>query len=261
MVVTELHIYPVKGLRGIRVTKAKLTERGFERDRRWMLVDNDGLFISQRTHPKLARFSTKFSEEGDLIINYDTESIVLTSRDVTEVVIEVSMWDKCFMGHLLSDTINNWWKMNLDSDVRMVYMTDDDIRIKEYGDKDTQLSYADGYPYLIIGTESLAYLNSKLDTSVPMNRFRPNIVVKTTTPHIEDDWSELSIGDQLLNIVKPCARCTVVTVDQLSGKKGIEPLRTLATYRKVGNKVNFGVNAVAITGGIISIGDRVSSTT
>jgi uncharacterized protein YcbX len=120
-----------------------------------------------------------------------------------------------------------------------------------------RVSFADGFPFLLISEESLADLNGRLAVPLPMNRFRPNLVVAGCEPYAEDGWKEIRIGDVKLRVVKPCERCLVTTTDQATGERGKEPLRTLATYRKVGNDVMFGQNVVHENTGELRVGDAV----
>ena len=261
MTVKDIFLYPVKGLKGIRVDSAKLTNRGFEHDRRFMLVDESGYFLSQRTHPQLATYTTTLLSDGAVTVSKGDQKLDITFADVTDTVIEAGMFEHVFPVHVLANSVNQWWSAQLSQAVRMVAMTAADIRIKNYvGDGDsTELSMADGYPFLVVGTASLQLLNSKLDDPVPMERFRPSIVINTETPHVEDSWKHISIGTEQFYIVKPCARCQVITIDQQTGIKTKEPLRTLSTYQKVNNNVNFGANAVGNSEGFISVGDTVNT--
>lgn len=261
MTIKELIIYPVKGLKGINVESANLTVRGFEHDRRYMLIDESGYFLSQRSHPELATFHTQLTAEGHLIVSVGEYKLVVTQDDITDRVVEAGIFEHLFPVHLLSEKINNWWTQLLGISVNMVAQTQSDTRIKYYigdGDK-TELSLADGYPYLIAGTASLSQLNDKLTVPLPLDRFRANIIVYTEEPHVEDTWKYINVGDnEKMYVVKPCARCQVITIDQSTGAKGKEPLVTLAKYRKEGNKINFGANAIALTTGSISVGDVIS---
>jgi len=260
MVISDLYIYPVKGLQGIKVSSGTLTERGFELDRRWMLTDKNGKFISQREYPLLASYATKIGENDEVLISKDDCNLNMSIADVSDKIKTVSMWDKNFDVHIASDRICEWWTQQLGRDTLAVYMKDEDIRIKEYkgqGDR-TELSMADGYPYLILGTASLKELNRKLLSPISIDRFRANIIVDTDIAHIEDTWKYIQVGNQKLYVVKPCARCQVISIDQKNGMKHKEPIPTLATYRKRDNKVNFGVNTISLTKGKIKVGDKLT---
>lgn len=260
LTVNNLNLYPVKGLRGVSVPSSKLTERGFEHDRRWMLIDSDNYFLSQRTHKELATYSSSLDQKtGTIIIEKGGSSLHISETEVSDTRIEVGVFEHRFLAHLAKPCINKWWSEQLDEHVRMVYMSEDDIRIKSYNDasSSTEVSFADGYPYLLLGTASVKKLNDKLEAEVRIDRFRANIIVETQTPHIEDTWGNLKIGSEYMNAVKKCARCSVINIDQRSGSFSKEPLATLNSYRKEGKKVNFGLNLVSISEGTISLGDRV----
>ena len=256
----EIWIYPVKGMQGIKVASAQLTPLGLQYDRRYMLVDANGKFISQRTHPQLATLST--SLQGDVVTLSDgREQVELSPAIVTTTQVASSMWEHKFTVHLLPGTTSAKVSAMIGDTVRVAYLTDEDIRIKHYiGDGDsTRLSLADGYPYLLAGTSSLDKLNSKLTSPVPMDRFRANLIIETTEPHIEDKLGHFTVGGQSMYVVKPCARCQVITIDQRTGAGGKEPTATLAKYRKEGNKINFGANAVANSDGVVRVGDEVTA--
>lgn len=136
-------------------------------------------------------------------------------------------------------------------------MDDDNIRPLRSGREGEIVSFADGYPLLLTGTASLDNLNSKLDTPIEIDRFRTNIHLKTIVPFEEENWQRIKISDVVFRVAKKCARCHVINIDQHSGKALKEPLRTLSTYRKEGNKVNFGMNLIPETHGIIHEGDSV----
>ena len=159
----------------------------------------------------------------------------------------------------MSNEANGWFSDNLQENVRLVKMEAKDIRFKKLvkGPEKVKVSFADGYPYLILGTASLEKLNEKISEPVKMNRFRPNIVLETRNAHEEDDWESIEIGGASFMVIKACARCPVVTVDQSSGEKSKEPLKTLATYRRKDNMVYFGANAISLDNTVINIGDKV----
>ena len=237
---------------------AKAMERGFENDRRYMLVDKTNKFISQRTHAKITRICPVIID-GQMEVSFQDRCLQFLLDSQTEERIKVSLFEHTLDATLMDRLINSWFSEVLEEEVRLVKMTTQDVRVKELKNdlNQTEVSFADGYPYLIAGTRSLDTLNEKLDNPVPMDRFRPNIVVETEVAHAEDSWGALRVGSSLMHVIKPCARCPVVTVDQESGVKSKEPLKTLANYRKKENKVFFGANAICSKEGKISIGDEV----
>ena len=228
--ILAIKIYPIKSFRGISLTSALAMNAGFEFDRRWMLIDENNRFISQREFPILAQFITKI-ENNQLSVSYKG-SIVSFDTDLTMVrEFSAKVWDDEALVQEINLDVSDWFS-------------------------DIPVSLADGYPYLIIGDKSLEFLNSKLEKPVTMNQFRPNIVIKTEYPHQEDDLEIITIGDVKFSNIKPCGRCMMVNTNQNNSIIGKEPLKTLATYRKSGNSVNFGVNYRCIQSGNISLKDQ-----
>lgn len=247
-------------MKGCELEKAKTLERGFENDRRYMLIDNENVFISQRTHPTLAMIIPTIIGE-DMNVTYGESQFQFSLSTVSEKRVKVSLFEHTLDATIVNEKANEWFSEVLNMPVRLVKMTDADIRVKalKKAQKQTEVSFADGYPYLIAGTRSLVELNERLEQPVLMDRFRPNIIVETEVAHEEDSWEEVHIGTSKMHVIKPCARCPVITVDQESGIKAKEPLKTLATYRKENNMIYFGSNAICRQEGEISIGDEVIS--
>ena len=250
MTIQELYLYPIKSLSGIKVNSATLDARGFEYDRRWMVVDEDGVFISQRKYPVLA--SIQVALKGELLHLYTqndpTGTHIPLAPENGQSRLQVKVWD--FVCNAVDgfDAANIWLSQQLSMKCRLVYMPKDIKRwIKNPKvPKGSILSFADGYPYLIIGSASLAHLNKKLDEPISMRRFRPNIVVHTNVPHEEDLWQSIGTGHSTFKLIKSCKRCIMVNVDPLTSITHKEPLRTLSSYRMKDNKVHFGMNAIWI---------------
>ncbi|MFM8370766.1 MAG: MOSC domain-containing protein [Bacteroidota bacterium] len=248
--ISEIWIYPVKSLGGVRVTEAVAERRGLQHDRRWMLVDESGQFITQRELPGMALLQPSFGS-GCLTISHKqfTNHRIDIPLDITGFSpekIRTKVWSNSVSALTMPGEINQWFSEMLGAEVRLVYMPDSSRRRADgrYAPAGQLVSFADGFPYLIIGAEALEALNRKLTDPVPMNRFRPNLVFTGGNPHDEDEWTNIRIGAQPFRCVKPCARCVMITTDQLTAQKSAEPLKTLAQYRKRGNKVLFGQNMV-----------------
>jgi uncharacterized protein YcbX len=263
---SEIWVYPVKSLGGIQLQESKVTDRGLELDRRWLLVDDDGRFLSQREHPELALFKPEIVGEF-LRITQSThlESIDISLRPVFsdgETKIKVTVWDDTIDAFEVSQTATNWFTKQLGVSVRLVYMPQESERKLDpnYAITGAEInSFSDGYPFLIIGQASLDDLNRRLEVKIPMNRFRPNFVFANGEAFEEDTWREFSIGNVSFVGVKPCDRCIMTTVDQEKGVvSGKDPLKTLAKYRNFGNKVLFGQNVIGLGLGAVVIGDSVS---
>ncbi len=259
--VSGLFIYPIKSLGGISLSEAEVLERGFKYDRRWMLVDAEGMFITQRTYPQLALLRISLEPEGLLVfhVNQPEENLKVPFAAVAVEKKRIIIWDDEVEADLLSHEYGDWFSKFLGFRVDLVKMPDLGVRPVDprYSEKDENVSFADGMPYLIIGEESLKDLNERLDEPVPMNRFRPNIVFSGGQAFEEDKWSYLDIGDVKFKGVKPCARCVLTTVNQDTGVTGKEPLKTLAGYRNFENKVLFGQNALALGPGMVRVGDEI----
>ncbi|HSC55472.1 MAG TPA: MOSC N-terminal beta barrel domain-containing protein [Phnomibacter sp.] len=257
--ISELWLYPVKSLGGIAMDEAKLLPKGFEHDRRWMLIDENNACITQRVFPQLALFKLSFHEIGFVITCRDVK-IILPIGLYEQEEIMAQIWDDTVEVFEVSAAHSAWFSSILKMPCRLVYFPDSKPRPvdPDYAKRQEQVSLADAFPMLIIGQSSLDDLNSRLDVAVPMNRFRPNIVFTGGAAFEEDGWIQIEMGANVLNVVKPCARCVLTTVDQDTAEKGLEPLATLSSYRKQGNKVMFGQNVLPVTiEHSIRIGDAI----
>ncbi|MCP5206820.1 MAG: MOSC domain-containing protein [Hahellaceae bacterium] len=258
MKVTALNIYPVKSFRGIAVSRSSIDEFGLERDRRWMLVDGEGKFVSQRRHPRMALLQAFLSDAGEVCIAVEGNIYSLIPDPGLQV--EVTVWsDTCLAWQNADPTVDDRISSFLGLQVKLVYMPDDTFRQvdRHYFPGDQRVGFTDGYPILLLNEASLRDLNRRLPHEVGMDRFRGNIVVDTDLPYVEDDWKKIQIGEVMLAVVKPCSRCVMTTVDSATGVKGSEPLKTLSGYRKTELGVIFGQNMVQLNAGVISVGDTV----
>jgi len=261
LVVSELHIYPVKSLGGISVPSATLTDRGFEYDRRWMLVDGNHRFLSQRELPQMALLQVQLQEQGLIIRhkNSDQASLRIPFEPVGESCM-VSIWEDECSARWVSSQADEWLSQMLSFPCRLVYMPDSSRRLvdDQYAHHQEVTSFSDAFPLLLIGQASLDDLNKKLASPLPMDRFRPNIVFTGGEPYQEDSMEHFQIAGISFFGVKPCARCVITTVDQLTANKGKEPLRTLNGYRSRNNKIYFGQNLLFNGVGKISVNDAIS---
>lgn len=236
--VTHLYVYPIKSLAGIALDEVALTSRGFRHDREWMLVDSNNRFISQREIPELAKFIPCI-ENNLLKVSYDQTCISIDLNYKPELKLNTTVWDDTVYAETQDPKVNQWFSTHLKTSVRLVRKTKENPRgVKNH--PDTNINFADGSQFLIIGEASLHDLNSRLDQDIPINRFRPNIVVNTSNPYAEDEWNEISIGRHHFISTKLCSRCIIINTDQHTSKVYKEPLKTLSTYRKWNNKVYFG---------------------
>jgi uncharacterized protein YcbX len=261
---SEIWIYPLKSLAGIRLENATVEAKGLRYDRRWMLIDTNGVAMTQRVYPEMALFKPHFQDEKIAVTFTKAQKSNATVEfsmaiPQSDEWIRASVWDDEVQVREVDPEISEWFSHHLRSICRLVAFPEENPRHvdPDYSVNDEQVSLADAYPFLIIGQGSLDDLNAKLTEAVPMNRFRPNFVFSGGEPFIEDQWRNLSIGNIPFVAVKKSDRCVLTTVNQETAQKGSEPLRTLSTYRKVGNKVHFGQNLVALAEGKIRVGDTV----
>lgn len=262
---SEIWVYPVKSLGGISLQKSKVTDRGLELDRRWLLIDEDSRFLSQRENPKLALFRPEVAGDNlrithkELLESIDVPLLADFTDETTK--IEVTVWEDTIVAFEVNPVISEWFTRLLKFSVRLVYMPDASERKvdPDYAISGEEItSFADAYPFLIIGQSSLDDLNERLEVKVPMNRFRPNFVFTNGAAFEEDFWREFTIGNLSFVGVKRCDRCLITTVDQEKGIfSGKNPLKTLAKYRNFGNKVLFGQNVIGLGLGTVSIGDKI----
>jgi hypothetical protein len=259
MALSEIWIYPVKSLAGIRLQSANIFPKGLENDRRFMLVDEDGKFITQRVLPTLSRF--RVSIDQNLNINFDQEHIhIPLNPPVRGAGKAVQIWNDTVTAHEVDPLTSAWFSEHLKQKCQLVFFPEVNSRPVDarYQVNHEQVSLADAYPFLIIGQSSLNDLNTRLQDPVNINRFRPNFVFTGGLPYEEDSWRNFTIGSNRFVGVKPCDRCVMTTIDPETGEKGKEPLKTLATYRSRDNKIYFGQNLVAVDHTTVSVGDRIT---
>ncbi|MBM4171930.1 MAG: MOSC domain-containing protein [Ignavibacteria bacterium] len=255
---TEIKIYPVKSLGGISLTESEVTSRGFKYDRRWLLVDENGKFITQRTYPLMSHINVEIKEKKLVFSNKHTnESLSISLKPEYNEQKEVIIWNDKVVAEYVDKNADEWFSEMLKVKCSLVYMPENTNRFvdSKYAHNNEIVSFADAYPFMIIGQESLNDLNNKLEEKIPMDRFRPNLVFCGGEPFDEDKWKSFKIREIRFYPVKPCSRCVVTTIDQNTGIKNVEPLRTLATYRTINNKVMFGQNLLHKGAGIIKVGD------
>ncbi len=258
--ISEINIYPVKSLSGISLQSAEVEECGLKYDRRWVLVDETNTFFTQRDFPEMALIKVVIEKDG-LYIQHKQKSIdpLKVPFDFEHSTKEqIVIWDDTVVGEFYNKTIDGWFSDVLGIKCHLVKMPATTKRFvdKNYAENKI-VSFADAFPFLIIGQASLDNLNSRMTKPLPMNRFRTNFVFSGGNPFDEDRWEKIKIGDVVFDVVKPCARCVITTVNQDTSVKGNEPLSTLATFRNVNGKVLFGQNMVAEKGGKFDITSKI----
>ena len=252
--------YPIKGCRGFDVPASQVRRMGLEHDRRMMVVTPDGGFLTQREHPRLALVTPTMKNQAVTLSAPNFESIQFTVRS-TGTPFPVNIWSSIGVDAIdQGDEAAAWFSDWLGSSVRLVHIADGFKRKlnPNYAvNSDDHTGFADGYPILIISEGSLQDLNSRLDSPVPMNRFRPNLVVKGCEPFAEDSWKRIRIGTVEMALVKVCPRCVVTTIDKETLAKSKEPLRTLEKFRRHELGAIFGMNTIPLNEGSIETGMSV----
>jgi hypothetical protein len=259
--ITNIFIYPIKGLAGIELTEAQVMHRGLEHDRRMMLVDKNGLFLSQRTITEMALFKVKLVE-GGYEVTYKDQVVAININNYTGNGVEVTVWDDSLTCFEVSESYSAWFSKMTGQKLRLVTMTDESNRVKELkvSPYRSEVSLADGYPFLLLGSASMDKLNTRMGKDIAIERFRANIIISTTDAHEEDEPMDLATKNGVqFRVIKPCARCQVVNIDPKNATVSKEVLSELSKYRKEGNKVNFGANMIAINLGKIAVGDVLSN--
>lgn len=257
---STLTYYPIKACRGFDVTASNIQRMGLEHDRRMMVITPDGGFLTQREYPRLALVTPMLKNEAVTLSAPDFESIHFNIQS-TGTPMPVDIWSSTGVEAIdQGDEAAMWFSDWLGTSVRLVHIANGFKRKlnPNYAiNADDHTGFADGYPILIISEGSLQDLNSRLDSALPMNRFRPNLVVKGCAPFAEDTWKRIRIGDVEMALVKPCPRCVVTTIDKDTLTKSKEPLKTLNAYRKHELGAIFGMNTIPLNEGKVEIGMEV----
>ncbi len=265
--ITEINIYPVKSLRGMTVDNWPIDTFGLYLDRRWMLIDEQNRFLTQRQEARMALVDVTLSNEGLQLDVTGMDSCQVPLQPQTSERVEVRVWNDQVSAQLVDPAIDEWFSRFLKRRCRLVFMPGDTTRLIDQDFKISQhdqVGFADGFPFLLISEASLNDLNERLmqkgETAVPMHRFRPNLVISGCSPYEEDGWNTVHIGGTRFHVVKPCSRCIIPTINRDTAEKGNEPVRTLMEYRKRYNKIYFGQNLVhdCQPGSRITTGDKLT---
>jgi uncharacterized protein YcbX len=258
-VLAALTLYPIKSAAGIPVRSWPVDDFGLRYDRRWMVVDQAGGHVTQRTHPRLALVRPAFDGDTLRVTAPGLPPLILPLEPAGAPSTMVFVWGDACAAQEMGAAAAAWFTRFLGDRCSLVYMPATTVRPADpaYAPPGVRVSFADAFPFLLIAEESLAELNRRLPAPVPMNRFRPNLVVAGGEPYIEDRLSAFRIGPLELRAVKPCDRCVITTTDQATAERGPEPLRTLAAYRKLDGKVLFGQNVVHQAPGRLTVGQRL----
>lgn len=256
---SDIIIYPVKSLAGIHLNRWQVIETGFQYDRKWMLIDNQGQFLSQRRLPKMALIKTTLTDNQLILSAPEQQDLVLALAPIDGEVIVSTIWHDQCNARWVSAEADLWFSGFLGMDCRLVYLPDEIIRPVDtrYALSTDQVAFSDGFPFLLVAENSLLDLNQAMQLNLTMNRFRPNLVIAGCPAYAEDSWREIRIAGIDFRLPKPCSRCAVPTIDPETAQVGKEPLTTLNRLRKWQNKVYFGQNAIHNQCGTLSVGDSV----
>ncbi|MEV4233057.1 MOSC N-terminal beta barrel domain-containing protein [Streptomyces bobili] len=264
----SIHVHPVKAFRGQSPREAVVEPWGLAGDRRWALIDDGGKVVTQRQQPRLACAAAELLPGGGVRLSAPGLEPLTVSVPQPVGTVSLQMFHDKVEGVLADDAAHTWCSTYLGADVRLLHMDDPASRRPvdpDYGRPGETVTFADGYPLLVTSAASLDALNSLIargghaaEGPLPMNRFRPNLVVGGTQAWAEDGWSHLTIGEVAFRVAKTCGRCVVTTTDQSTAERGREPLHTLGRHRRLGGKLVFGQNLVPLSGGTVRIGDPVA---
>ena len=255
-ILAEIHIYPIKSCGGISLQTVEVGPKGPHLDRRWMLVSKEGRFISQREHPSLALVAVRL-EKQHLFVNTPNGAEIKIPISNEGPDANVTVWKSDVLAKDQGNEAAQFFSDYLGRTCHLVFFPDQSKRQvdQQYAkNPDDEVGFADGFPFLLISNGSLDTLCQKIGTSLLMNRFRPNLVITNCSPFAEDTWQTIKIGPISFLVAKPCSRCTITTIDQETGLKGVEPLQTLATFRKEDKKILFGQNLVHKNSGFLNVG-------
>lgn len=260
MILTDLYLYPIKSCAALPLDEATVEPRGLSGDRRWMIVDGDGRFLTGRQFPQLTLLQARPDEGGLALTAPGQPTIHVDAPRPEHTTVEV--WKESVAATPAAAEANAWISEYLGTTVRLVYMDDSVFRPVDPGRarEGDIVGFADSYPLMLLGQASLDLLNTRLDTPVFMTRFRPNFVVDTSEPHAEDAWSRIAIGEVEFDVAKDCTRCNFVNVDPATGRKSHDgqPLKTLTAYRRFDEGVTFGRHLIPRSSGVVRRGDALT---
>ncbi|NEB82162.1 MOSC domain-containing protein [Streptomyces sp. SID14478] len=265
---SSIHVHPLKAVRGHAPHEAVVEPWGLAGDRRWVLVDTTNKIVTQRPHPRLALAAAEQLPGGGVRLSAPGMDPLDVEVPEPVVTTTIEVWKDKVEAILADPAAHAWWSAYLESDVRLLHLDDPATRRPldpQYARPGETVSFADGYPLLVTTHSSLDALNSLIaqgdhadEGPLPMNRFRPNVVVSGTAPWAEDDWSRIAMGEVTFRVAKKSGRCVVTTTDQETAERGKEPLRTLARHRRFGDQLCFGTNLVPESPGSVRVGDPVT---
>ena len=259
--ISEIRVYPIKSCAGVSVDSATLEARGLSWDRRYMLVDVGGRFLTQREHPRMTPIRVQRNSNGWSVHTSEQETLEIPESLPDGLERSVRIWNDQIDVTVARQRFNEWFTMALGLPCELVQMKDKHVRpIKSrYGKPGDSVSFADGAPVLLTSEASLAELNRRLERPLPMIRFRPNLVATAERAFAEDGWRRIRVGEAELDVEWACTRCIVTTIDTVTGEKELEgePIRTLKSFRGSSEGVMFGQNLIPRRLGTVRVGDSI----
>ncbi|MBC8210222.1 MAG: MOSC N-terminal beta barrel domain-containing protein [Gammaproteobacteria bacterium] len=256
----SLHIYPIKSCQGIDCEQVELTRTGFQYDRHWMLVDQQGQFLTQRQHPQMARIKPRITDNSLLISADDCVPLEIPLESPARQRLPVKIWNDQCSAALVSTAASEWFSAVLNHPCELVYLPDSEPRRVDpaYAHAQQTVGFADGFPLLIITQASAELLAQKLDEDIDINRFRANIVIDGCTAHAEDSWSAITLNNIQIDLVKPCSRCVIPSINQHTAESHPSLLKALAGYRRRDGKIYVGQNGLHQSTGTLHKGAVVT---
>lgn len=256
--ISELYIYPVKSCRGIKLNTSEVELFGLKHDRRWMLVDPEGVMLTLRKLSRMCLIQPELTLSGICLSAISMQDLMVDIPNQNKTR-KVNVWDDIVDAYDAGDEASTWLSIFLKTECRLVYFPDNGFRQVDqtYAQKGDKTAFSDGFPLLLISQASLDDLNQRMESPITIHRFRPNIVIEGCVPFAEDLWKKIRIGNIVFRLVKPCSRCVIPSINIETAEKENEPTRTLASYRRRENKIYFGQNVIAEGEGVIKIGMAV----
>ncbi len=260
LILSDIYIYPVKSLAGIKVATWEVSGKGLLHDRKWMLIDSDNQFLSQRRLPKMTLIKTEIIDDTLILSTASSGKISLPLNPDNGDDINTTIWKDQCLAKTTNLEVDQWVSNFLEIDCKLVYQPENIVRPvdPDYATDTDKVNFSDGFPFLIVSDASLTALNKEMELPLPMQRFRPNLVISNCEPYTEDSWRKIQINDICFRLPKACSRCSVPTIDTKTAQTNKEPLTTLSRLRRWNNKVFFGQNALHDISGELSVGNSVS---
>lgn len=258
--VGAIFIYPIKSLAGMKVSRANAEISGFRYDRRWMLTDKEGRYLSQKEIPAMALLKTALAGDGIQVAApvLNRQNLFIPFEAVSGETLKVKIFQDELNAFLVDTKADEWFSDALDISCHLVYMGNTQRNVnKKYAINNETVSFANSFPYLVVSQVSLDELNERLNNKITIERFRPNIVINGGSAYFEDTIDEFSTGSARFKCAKPCARCRIINIDQESAVINSEPLDVLTSYRQQDNEIHFGYRSLCLREGPVEVGDRV----